>query len=98
MYDDNARREEVSRAARRLEDFLRTLGASDLDRQSACEGWTVGDVVGHLVERGGPIPDQIERGLNGDLSPTPGITTAPPSSEDQFRLDLDQAAVNLRKV
>ena len=97
MYDDNSRGEEIGRAARRLEDFLRTLGASDLDRQSACEGWTLGDVVGHLVERGGPIPDQIERGLKGDLSPTPGITTAPPTSEDQFRLDLDQAAVNLRK-
>ena len=69
MYDDNSRGEEIGRAARRLEDFLRTLGASDLDRQSACEGWTLGDVVGHLVERGGPIPDQIERGLKGTCHP-----------------------------
>ena len=44
-----------------------------------------------------PIPDQIERGLQGDLSPTPGVDTAPPVSEDQFRLDLDRAAVTLRE-
>ena len=71
--------------------------ADDLARQSACEGWTVADVVAHLVERGGPIPDQIERGLAGDISPTPGISTAPPVSEDQFRLDLDRSAVALRR-
>ena len=97
MYDDEARREEIARAGKRLEIFLGGLTPDDLARQSACEGWTVADVVGHLVERGRPIPDQIERGLAGDLSPTPGVSTAPPASEDQFRLDLDQAAVSLRK-
>ena len=97
MYDDDARREEIAGAGRRLESFLRTLNASDLARQSACEGWTVADVVGHLVERGGPIPDQIERGLKGDLSPTAGVSSAAPASEDQFRLDLDRAAVALRE-
>ena len=97
MNVDEARREEIRRAGKRIEEFLQTLGPEDLARQSACEGWTVADVVGHLVERGRPIPDQIERGLQGDLSPTPGVDTAPPVSEDQFRLDLDRAAVTLRK-
>ena len=97
MYDDEARREEIVRAGKRVEVFIGGLTPNDLARQSACEGWTVADVVGHLVERGRPIPDQIERGLAGDLSPTPGVSTAPPASEDQFRLDLDQAAVSLRK-
>ena len=97
MYNDQARREEIARAGKRLEAFLNALNPDDLARQSACEGWTVADVVGHLIERGRPIPDQIERGLQGDLSPTPGIPDAPPASEDQFRLDLDQAAVSLRK-
>ena len=73
MNADDARREEIARAGQRIEDFLRTLTADDLARQSACEGWTVGDVVGHLIERGDPLPDQIERGLAGDLSPTPGV-------------------------
>ena len=97
MNADEARREEIARAARRLEGFLQTLGPEQLSQQSACEGWTVADVVAHMVERGGPIPDQIERGLAGDLSPTPGVSTAPPSSEDQFRVDLDRSAIALRR-
>ena len=97
MNADEARREEIARAARRLEGFLQTLGPEQLSQQSACEGWTVADVVAHMVERGGPIPDQIERGLAGDLSPTPGVSTAPPASEDQFRVDLDHSAVALRR-
>ena len=97
MSADDARREEIARAAQRLEDFLLRLAPEQLSEQSACEGWTVADVVAHMVERGGPIPDQIERGLAGDLSPTPGISTAPPVSEDQFREDLDHSAVALRR-
>ena len=97
MNADEGRREAIARAARRLEGFLQTLTPDDMARQSACEGWTVADVVAHLVERGGPIPDQIERGLAGDISPTPGISTEPPVSEDQFRLDLDHTAVALRQ-
>ena len=97
MDADDARREEIARAARRLEDFLQTLGPEQLGQQSACEGWTVADVVAHMVERGGPIPNQIERGLAGDLSPTPGVSTAPPDSEDQFRVDLAHNAVALRR-
>ena len=97
MNADEARREEIARAAQRLESFLQTLGPDDMARQSACEGWTVADVVAHLVERGGPIPDQVERGLAGDLSPTPGMFADPPASEDQFRLDLDRSAVALRQ-
>ena len=97
MNDDEARREEIARASQRLESFLQTLGPDDLARQSACEGWTVGDVVGHLIERGGPIPDQIERGLGGDISAPPGALDDPPLNEDQFRLDLDRRAVELRQ-
>ena len=97
MNADDARREEIARAGERIEDFLSGLTQEDLARQSACEGWTVGDVVGHLIERGEPLPDQIERGLAGDLSPTPGFTDDPPVSEDQFRLDLDRRAVELRQ-
>ncbi len=97
MNADDARREEIARAGERIERFLQALNANELARPSACEGWTVGDVVGHLIERGAPLPDQIERGLAGDLSPTPGFTDDPPVSEDQFRLDLDRRAVELRR-
>ena len=55
------------------------------------------DVVAHIIERGRPIPDQIERGLAGDLSPTPGVSDAPPEDEDVFRRQLDHSAVALRR-
>ena len=97
MYTDDRRRNEIHAAAQRLEAFLGTLEPDDWARQSACEGWTVGDVVAHLVERGAPIPDQIERGLAGDISSIPGIDTESPMSEDQFRLNLDRSAVDLRQ-
>ncbi len=97
MNADDARREEIIRAGRRIENFLQTLGPKELARQSACEGWTVGDVAGHLVERGAPIPGQIERGLAGDISTPPDALDDPPLNEDQFRLDLDRRAVALRK-
>ena len=97
MNPDDARREEVTRAGRRIESFLQALSSDDLARQSACEGWTVADVVGHLIERGAPIPDQIERGLAGDIAAPPGALDDPPLNEDQFRLDLDRRAVELRQ-
>ena len=97
MNADDARREEIVRASQRLESFLQTLTQDDLARQSACEGWTVGDVLGHLIERGGPIPDQIERGLGGDISAPSDALDDPPLNEDQFRLDLDRRAVELRQ-
>ena len=97
MNADDARRNEIANAGQRLERFLQSLSPEDLAQPSACEGWTVADVVGHLIERGQPIPDQIERGLAGDLSPTPGAADSPPESEDQFRRDLDRRAVTLRQ-
>ena len=96
MREDNARREEIIRSGRRIEGFLNSLSNDDLSRQSACEAWVVADVAAHLIERGRPIPGQIERGLEGDLTPTPGASDDPPISEDQFALDLSQRAVALR--
>ena len=97
MYTDNERLIALKAAAHRLERFLEALEPDDWDRPSACEGWTVADVVAHLVERGAPIPDQIIRGLAGDTSPSPGTPSGPPTSEDQFREDLDRGAVELRR-
>ena len=96
MYTDNERPIVLKATAQRLERFLEALEPDDWDRPSACEGWTVADVVAHLVERGTPIPDQITRGLAGDTSPSPGTPPGPPTSEDQFREDIDRGAVELR--
>jgi len=54
--------------------FLEGLRPEDLERRSACEAWTVGEVVAHLVERiAEPYMDAISRGIKGDLSPTKGF-------------------------
>ena len=73
-------------------------------RQSACEGWTGADVVAHIIERGRPIPDQIDRGLAGDLSPprfTPTLTLPLRGrglmEGDVFRQQLDHSAIALRR-
>ena len=55
MNTDEVRKDEIARAAQRLEAFLETLTPDDLARQSACEGWTVADVVGHLVSGAAPF-------------------------------------------
>lgn len=96
MTEDIARREEITRAGKRIEEFLDSLSDDELSRQSACDAWTVADVAAHLIERGRPIPGQIERGLKGDLTPTRGAPDDPPVSEEQFALDLNQRAVALR--
>ena len=96
MYTDSERPVVLKATAQRLERFLETLGPDDWTRPSACEGWTVADVVAHLVERGAPMPGDISRGLAGDTSPSPGTPPGPPTSEDQFRDDLGRDAVELR--
>ena len=96
--EDTARKEEVIRSGKRIEGFLNSIADHELSLQSACEAWTVADVIAHLIERGRPIPEQIERGLAGDLTPTPGTTDDPPVSEEQFALDLNERAVALRRA
>ncbi len=96
--EDIARKEEVIRSGKRIEGFLNSMADHQLSLQSACEAWTVADVIAHLIERGLPIPEQIERGLAGDLTPTPGTTDDPPVSEEQFALDLNERAVALRRA
>ena len=72
MMEDTARKEEVIKSGKRIEGSLNSIADHQLSLQSACEAWTVADVIAHLIERGRPIPEQIERGLAGDLTPTPG--------------------------
>jgi uncharacterized protein (TIGR03083 family) len=55
--------------ARDLEDYLAGLSSGDLERPSACGGWTVADVVAHLAWAGAGYVEMAEGALRGDLRP-----------------------------
>ena len=54
---------------KRLEDYLRSLPEAAWSHPSACDGWTVADVVAHLTGHGKNYPTRIIRALQGDASP-----------------------------
>ena len=62
----------VNSEASRLGEFLLGLSAQDWSRQSACDGWVIGDVVAHLTGGAENWANSINRALTGDDGPPPG--------------------------
>jgi uncharacterized protein (TIGR03083 family) len=56
-------------AAEQLTQYLQTLPTEAWHHPSACEGWEVCDVVGHLTWVEELYVDAISRGLQGDIAP-----------------------------
>ena len=52
-----------------LEEYLRDLPQEAWDRPSACDEWSVADVVAHLTSLSKNYPPRIIRALQGDASP-----------------------------
>ncbi len=65
----------------RLEEYLRNLPEEAWSHPSACEQWTVADVVAHLAGLSGDYPTWIDRALRGDSSPPEGYPAG--GTEDQ---------------
>ena len=89
--------ERVEVLRREVADFkarAAALAPEDWDRPSACEGWTVADVVAHLV--GQAFPLTVSRGLQGDYSPPPGALAVIAHNEDEFAQNIFQRAFNTR--
>lgn len=58
----------------RFEEYLATLSPDAWGRPSACKGWTVADVIGHMVFIYGDIClGSVTRGLRGDVKPPEGF-------------------------
>jgi len=57
----------------RLMHYVNTLPTDALDRPSPCPGWTVGDVIAHLVWFADTYGGMMARGLRGDVSPPDGF-------------------------
>jgi len=64
----------VNSEASRLGEFLSGLRGQDWSRQSACEGWVIGDVVAHLTSGAENWTNSINRALIGDAGPPAGQT------------------------
>jgi uncharacterized protein (TIGR03083 family) len=51
-----------------LAQFLDTLSADDWQRPSACDLWTIRDLVAHLIWAADFYTDSVSRGIHGDIS------------------------------
>ena len=84
-------RQEVSAFRERLA----TLSAEDWQRPSACDGWSVGEVLAHLV--GQDFAGRVSRGLAGDYSPPPELAQFTANyNEDDFARGIYQRAFDTR--
>lgn len=78
----------VRSETQRLQGYLQTLAPDAWSRPSACDGWTVADVVAHLVFVAEFWVDTISRGIQGDASSPkdrpPGEAENLPSVDEYF--------------
>ena len=78
--------------ARLLLDFLQTMPAESWQAASACEGWTVADVIGHLTSV--DLSSRLLRGLDGDHSPPEGAPPPEQHDEDAFAQSIYRRAID----
>ena len=62
----------VNAEAARLGEFMSGLEEADWSKDSYCDGWVIGDVVGHLAGGAESWVNSIGRAVNGDYSPPEG--------------------------
>jgi uncharacterized protein (TIGR03083 family) len=87
----------IDAEAEGLAQYLDTLPPDAWTHPSACAGWEVRDVVGHLTFVAEFYADVIARGVRGDVSPPPrfpGIDLAERSSFDAY---ISQTALAYRQ-
>ena len=78
--------------AKMLLDFLGDLPRDAWATDSACEGWTVADVIGHLTSV--DLSTRLLRGLDGDHSPPEGSPSPEQHDEDAFARSIYQRALD----
>ena len=89
--------ERVETLRQEVADFKERLAALPPDaweRPSACQGWTVADVVAHLV--GQDFALRVSRGLQGDFSPPEGAPPVTDHDEDAFAENIFRRAFATR--
>lgn len=78
--------------ARALLDFLAGIPQESWGADSACAGWTVADVIGHLTSV--DLSSRLIRGLAGDYSTPEGAAPPEEHDEDSFAQNIYQRAVD----
>ena len=78
----------------RLKDYVRDTGPEQWNLDSPCEGWTVGDVIGHLGWAAEFFGDAISNGRSGTTTAPQGlpeIGTLPPGADFIARMAKEYA-------
>ena len=78
--------------ALQLLDFLQELPKEAWQTASACEAWTIADVVGHLTSV--DLSNRLVRGLGGDHSPPEGSPAPEQHEEDAFAQSIYQRGID----
>lgn len=94
MQNPAERVEVLRQEAAAFRERVAALSPDDWDRPSACDGWSVADVVAHLS--GQAFVLNVSRGLQGDYSPPDGAAPVTEHNEDEFARNIFQRAFNTR--
>lgn len=94
MQSPVERVEVLRQEAAAFKERVAALTPEDWERPSACDGWSVADVVAHLS--GQDFVLNVGRGLQGDHSPLPGAVQVAEHDEDEFARNIFQRAFNTR--
>lgn len=78
-----------------VKEYLASLSVEELRKASACEGWTVADVIAHLA--GQPFVSRVSRGLQGDISPGEGAPAVADHDEDRFARNIYDRAKSTKE-
>ena len=94
MHNPVERVEVLRQEVAAFKERVAALSPEDWDRPSACEGWSVADVVAHLT--GQAFVQRVRRGLQGDSTPPPGSPPVTEHDEDEFARNIFQRAFATR--
>lgn len=84
----------LEREAQQLLSFLHGLSREGWQTASACAGWTIADVVGHLTSV--DLANRMLRGLDGDHSPPEGSPAPEQHDESAFAQSIYRRAIDAR--
>lgn len=86
----------VSTEADGLAQFLDTLSADEWQCPSACDLWTIRDVVAHLIWAADFYTDTVSRGMQGDISQPEGRPPGDAPDAASMPAYFDQHAIRVR--